>query len=189
MSPLVSLVLSLAVALVTALVLGGLWGRLALQSATVRGFTNFMTDLRGSLLILLLAVGAVRHQVLPLWAVVALGSGLTQSVALARWTTRRSGEWAPAILGGISLGESGSRLAWRRARRRGAVAASLGLTAIHWAAGWLVLTTFTKEPALPWAHGGGVIVVASLTWLALIGASPAFSLTNLKRLGGRGKSS
>lgn len=141
-----ALVPSLLLAVLLAIVFGYTLGRLAIEWPLVRGLSNFFTELRGALVSFLVAIALYRHGWLEHWQAAGLYAGLTQAVAIARWMSRRSGEWSPAIVGGLALGRSAATLAAERARERGTVRGSITLTAVHLAIFWRLLPELVDAP-------------------------------------------
>lgn len=123
--------LSIGVALVLALSLGVLFGRLATEWMTGRGLTNLFMEIRGAFLPFLLAPVVAETTGLAAWLVVGLIVGLMQAISVSRWIARRSGEWSPALLGGVALGRSRASLLASRAMARGAVVGTLAVTTVQ----------------------------------------------------------
>jgi hypothetical protein len=122
---------SIGLALVLAAGLGVLLGRVATQWVTGRALTNLLMDIRGAFLPFLLAPVVAETWALPPWMVVGLIIGFMQAISVSRWIARRSGEWSPALLGGIALGRSRAALVARGATARGAVVGTLAATTMR----------------------------------------------------------
>ncbi len=122
---------SLLLAVSLAALLGPLLGRLATQWFSGRGLSNLLTELRGALLPFVGVLLLVQETTFPPWVAIGLVVGVSQAIAVGRWMARRSGEWAPALLGGIALGRSYAALLSARAQARGAVVGTLGTTVVH----------------------------------------------------------
>ena len=131
MTALLLSLLTIATAASLATGLGLLLGRAGTQWFGGRGVSNLLMDVRGALFPFLFVMLLLDTTSLTRWLAIALVVGVSQGVAVARWISRRSGEWAPALVGGIALGRSGAALLTRRAAARGAVTATLGATAVQ----------------------------------------------------------
>lgn len=124
----VTTLLSIGLALGLSCGIGILLGRVATQWVTGRALTNLLMDIRGAFLPFLLAPVIAQTWNLSPWLVVGLVVGFTQAISVSRWIARRSGEWSPALLGGIALGRSRAALVARSAAARGAVVGTLAVT-------------------------------------------------------------
>lgn len=146
-------------------------GRLSTQWFGGRSVANLVTEVRAALLPILVLPALGYHLDWPQWLLLAAIVGLWQAGAVARWIGRRSGEWSPALVGGIALGRSGAALITRRAAARGAVIASLGSTCLQVAAveGLLVLVGLAS--ASPTASLGAWLLASDgAIWLFAVGA-------------------
>ena len=125
MNGLYSFSLAVVVSALVAVTFGLALGRISTQWFGGRGISNLLTEVRGGLLPFLLIPLLESLALGPRWLTLALVVGGSQAIAVAHWIGRRSGEWSPALVGGIALGRSGAALATRRAASRGAVTATL----------------------------------------------------------------
>lgn len=122
---------SIAIAVAIALVVGPLLGRLAVQRFSGLGLVTALTELRGAFLPFFLVPALVQAAGMDAAYAIALVVGGAQAIAVARWTTRRSGEWSQALVGGLALGRSRAALVSAITRSRGAVLATLGTTTVQ----------------------------------------------------------
>lgn len=129
--PFLNTLLSLILALILSSAVGLGLGRVATQWFGGRGLSNLLMDVRGSVLSFLVSLLLLEAYSLQHWLSLGLVVGISQAIAVCRWITRRSGEWTPALVGGIALGRSTAALVTRRAAARGAVAATLATTCLH----------------------------------------------------------
>lgn len=161
--------LAIAIATVIAAVGGLLMGRLSTQWFSGMSAINLLTEIRAALLPVLMVPALGYHLGWPEWLLMGLVVGLWQAGAVARWIARRSGEWSPALVGGIALGRSGAALITRKAAARGAVVATLGSTCLHVAAveGLFVLMGLLPSGATS-SIGAWLIASDGAIWLSAI---------------------
>lgn len=148
---------ALLVAVALSVVLGPLLGRIATQWFAGRGLSNLLTELRAALLPFLIVPLVVQGSELPPWIALGLVVGVSQSIAVSRWIARRSGEWVPALLGGIALGRSGAALLSARAQARGAVIGTLGITVVQLVALEALLALLFPTGGLSKSLGGSLV--------------------------------
>lgn len=122
---------SILFAVALSLVLGPLLGRVATQWFTGRGLANLMTETRGALLPFLLAPLVTESLPWPSWAVVGLVIGLNQTISVARWITKNTGEWSSSMLGAMALGRSRAALVSANSTARGAVIGTIATTGVQ----------------------------------------------------------
>jgi hypothetical protein len=122
---------SIGLALLLALLLGPILGRLATQWLSGSGLSNLLVEVRGAFVPFVVAPLLFILTGWTPWLVIGTVVGLMQGIAVARWIVRRSGEWAPEMQGGIALGRSKAALASKRATARGAVVGTLASVAVH----------------------------------------------------------
>lgn len=144
---------SILVAASIAALLGALLGRLATQWFSGMGFSNRLTEVRGAFLPFILCPLLSETTEFSAWLVIGIVVGFMQAVAVGRWIARRTGEWSPAILGGVALGISRAALISARATARGAVISTLALTAMH----VILLEALLAALALPGLNVDGSI--------------------------------
>lgn len=126
-----STLLSVALALAVAAIVGPLLSRWALGWFSGRGLTNLLIETRGALLPFLAPPLLINGSGLSPTLAVGLTVGVAQGVAIARWGARGSTSWSPLLMGALALGRSSAAALTSQALSRGAVVASLATTAIQ----------------------------------------------------------
>lgn len=109
------------VAMASAVLLGWTLGRLARGSLASMGLLSRLTEARGAVPLVVLAVLVARGLELPGMLTVGLTVGLYQAIAVARWIGSRRANTLPLFAGGFALTQSRVALDFRRAVVRGAV--------------------------------------------------------------------
>lgn len=119
---------TMGLALLLAVSLGTVLGRVATQWPAGRALANLLMEIRGTFLPFLVVPVVAEASGLPTWVVIGGTVGTTQAISVSRWIARRTGEWSPSLLGGIALGRSRSALVAEQATARGAVIGTLAVT-------------------------------------------------------------
>ncbi|MCH2111207.1 MAG: hypothetical protein MK135_17945, partial [Polyangiaceae bacterium] len=137
----------------------------------LRGLANFLTESRAAFLPIIIAPLVLIPQLLSGWLSVALIIGSYQSIAIARWLSRRSFDWNPALRGGLALGRSAAAIQAKRAAGRGAIAATLGAVCLE----VILLEASLALFGLPVKGGIGTLLIQG-DWDAAVGGLVLISL-------------
>lgn len=159
---------TMGLALLVAVSVGTLLGRVATQWPAGRALANLLMEIRGAFLPFLVVPVIAETSGVAAWVVIGCTVGATQAISVSRWIARRTGEWSPSLLGGIALGRSRAALVTEQATARGAVIGTLAVTVTQVVLLEALMTALALKSVRVEGSAGALLYSGAKTKLLLI---------------------